>query len=109
MSIAELAIYSPLLVAASLLCKRHGFERSSGWVFILILCIIRITGSACNLVTYSAPSTSLYQAVFILDSVGISPLLFATLGLLTRMCVPLSKRWSIFATILILIDGNGTL
>lgn len=85
MSIVELVIYSPLLVAAALLCQRHGFERSSGWVFILILCIIRITGSACNLVTYSAPSTSLYQAVFILDSIGISPLLFATLGLLTRM------------------------
>ncbi|KAG6357864.1 hypothetical protein INS49_013745 [Diaporthe citri] len=84
-SIAELVSYSPLLVAAALLCQRHGFERPSGWVFILILCIIRITGSACNMVTYRAQSTSLYQAVFILDSVGISPLLFATLGLLTRI------------------------
>lgn len=86
-SIFELVIYSPLLVAASVLCKRHGFRRSSGWVYILILCIVRIAGSACNLVTYNAPSTSLYQAVFILDSIGISPILFATLGLLTRMYV----------------------
>lgn len=96
MSIVELVIYSPLLVAAALLCQRHGFERSSGWIFILILCIIRIIGSACDLVTYSAPSTSLYQAVFILDSIGISPLLFATLGLLTRMYALLSIQPNIF-------------
>lgn len=95
MSISELVIYSPLLVAASIICQRHGFKRSSGWIYILLLCIIRIAGSACNLVTYNTPSTSLYQAVFILDSIGISPLLFATLGLLTRMCVLSYKQSNI--------------
>lgn len=95
-SIFELVIYSPLLVAASFLYKRHGFRRSYCWVYILLLCIIRITGSACNLVTYNAPYTSLYQAVFILDSIVISPLLFATLGLLTRMYVNSSKQPNTF-------------
>lgn len=107
-SIVELVIYSPLLVAAAFLCQRHGFKHSSGWVFILILCIIRIIGSACNLVTYSAPSTSLYQTVFILDSIGISPLLFATLGLLTRMYAPLFTWSNTFSTSFILITRNDT-
>ncbi|KAH8894487.1 hypothetical protein GQ53DRAFT_683131, partial [Thozetella sp. PMI_491] len=84
-SIAELAIYSPLLVFALFVCRRHGFRRSSGWIFIVILCIIRILGSTLYLIASSSPSPGLYQAVFTLDSMGISPLLFATLGLLSRL------------------------
>ncbi|ETS81816.1 hypothetical protein PFICI_06818 [Pestalotiopsis fici W106-1] len=84
-SIAELVIYLPLTLAAVSVCKRHGFERSSGWIYIIMLGIIRVIGAVCNLVTYSSPSVGLYTAVFTLDSIGISPMLFATLGLISRL------------------------
>lgn len=85
-SILELIIYFPCLIVASIICSRHGFSRSSGWVFTLVLCLIRIIGACCQLATYHDQSSGLLEAAFILDSVGISPLLLATLGLLSR-CV----------------------
>ena len=83
-SVFELLIYFPALIVAAIVCSRHGFGRASGWVFTLILCLVRIIGACCQLATYSGESTGLIEAIIILESVGISPLLLATLGLLSR-------------------------
>jgi hypothetical protein len=83
-SIFELIIYFPAIVIAAIVCSRHGFGRASGWIFTLILCLIRILGSCCQLATYSSETKGLLEAVIILESIGISPLLLATLGLLSR-------------------------
>ena len=83
-SILELLVYFPFLVIAAIVCRRHGFGRSSGWIFTLILCLVRIIGSCCQLATYSDQSSGLLEATIILDSIGLSPLLFATLGMLSR-------------------------
>lgn len=89
-SVFELLIYFPSLVVAAIVCSRHGFGRSSGWIFTLILCLVRIVGACCQLATYSSLTKGLLEAVVILDSIGISPLLLATLGLLSRGYVDLS-------------------
>ncbi|KAK7418735.1 hypothetical protein QQX98_003753 [Neonectria punicea] len=81
-SIAELVVYIPALVLAFIVCSRHGFNRTLGWVFTVVLCLVRIIGSICQLVTYSNHSTDLLQATIIIDSIGISPLLLSTLGML---------------------------
>ena len=83
-SILELILYFPSLVVAAIACSRHGFGRSSGWVFTLILCLVRIIGACCQLATYQSETNGLIEAVIILESVGLSPLLLATLGLLSR-------------------------
>jgi hypothetical protein len=83
-SILELIVYFPALLVATIVCFRHGFGRSSGWIFVLILCLIRIIGACCELATYSSYTKGLLEAVIILEAVGISPLLLATLGLLSR-------------------------
>ncbi|KAF2498019.1 hypothetical protein BU16DRAFT_443044, partial [Lophium mytilinum] len=84
-SVFELVIYFPAIVVAAIVCSRHGFGRSSGWIYTLILCLVRIIGACCQLATYSnKTSTGLIETVVILDSVGMSPLLLATLGLLSR-------------------------
>jgi hypothetical protein len=84
-SILELAIYAPSLFVAFFVCHRHGFGRSSGFIFTLILCLVRIIGAGCQLATYHGrPSNGLLEATIILDSIGLSPLLLATLGLLSR-------------------------
>jgi hypothetical protein len=84
-SIAEIIVYTPSIIAAVIICSRHGFRRSSGWIYTLLLCLVRILGACCQLATYSHPSSGLIKATVIFDSVGISPLLFATLGLLSRL------------------------
>jgi hypothetical protein len=83
-SVLELLLYIPSLIVAAVVCKRHGFGRSSGWIFTLILCLVRIIGACCQLATLSSSSKGLIEAVLILESVGLSPLLLATLGLLSR-------------------------
>jgi len=83
-SVLELLLYIPSLIVAAVVCKRHGFGRSSGWVFTLILCLVRIIGACCQLATISSSSDGLIEVVLILESVGLSPLLLATLGLLSR-------------------------
>lgn len=95
-SILELFIYFPAIIAAVLVCIRHGFGRSSGWVFTLILCLIRIIGACCQLATYEDQSQGLLEAALILDFVGLSPLLLATVGLLSRCAESINQHSSIF-------------
>jgi hypothetical protein len=83
-SILELIVYIPALVIGAFVCKRHGFGRSSGYIFTLILCLVRIVGACCQLATYHSETLGLLEAVVILESIGISPLLLATLGLLSH-------------------------
>lgn len=86
LSVGEICVYVPLSFAAAAVCIRHGFSRSSGWIFTLVLCTVRILGAIFQLLTYSNPGdTTFIQGALILDSVGLSPLLLATLGLLSRL------------------------
>ena len=83
-ALIELIFYIPFAGLTGYVCYKHGFGRSSGWLFTFILCIIRIIGGIMQFVSHNNPSAGLYQAIVILDSVGLSPLLLATLGLLSR-------------------------
>lgn len=84
-SVAELIIYIPLITACGIVCTRHGFHRTSGFIYTLVLCLIRIVGAIIQLLTYDDQSSGLIKAAIIIDSIGLSPLLFATLGLLSRL------------------------
>ncbi|KFY78564.1 hypothetical protein V499_02308 [Pseudogymnoascus sp. VKM F-103] len=92
-SIALLVLYAPLLLLGAFLSKRHGFGRSSGWIFLVIFCTLRILSGALNLAIINSPtSTSLHTAYLITNSVGLSPLLLASLGLLNRAIESIERR-----------------
>ncbi|KAH7074522.1 hypothetical protein BKA63DRAFT_603434 [Paraphoma chrysanthemicola] len=80
----ELAFYIPTALLSIAICARHGFHRSSGWIYTLILCIVRIAGAICQFVSHTDHSSGLIKTAIIIDSIGLSPLLFATLGMLSR-------------------------
>lgn len=84
-SIVELIVYIPALIAAIIVCSRHGIHRSSGWIYTIILCVVRIAGAICQLLTINNQSDGLLKATIIIDSIGISPLLLATLGIISRL------------------------
>jgi hypothetical protein len=84
-SIVEIIVYIPCLILGFIVCHRHGFKRTSGWIFLLILPTIRIVGSICQLLTYNKPTKGLIDATLILDSIGIAPLLLTVLGILSRL------------------------
>ncbi|KAL3952481.1 hypothetical protein ACCO45_012424 [Purpureocillium lilacinum] len=94
LSIAELIVYVPAVVFAFIVCSRHGWHRASGWLYTLILCVVRITGAICQLVTTSNKSEGLLRATLIIDSIGLSPLLFATLGMLSRLVDCINSKGS---------------
>ncbi|KAJ5513815.1 hypothetical protein N7463_003367 [Penicillium fimorum] len=84
-SILEIAVYSPTLFLALWMSFHHGFKKSSGWFFFILFCLARIVGSACYLATIQYPSTvNLYIAWAVCTSLGLSPLLLACIGLLSR-------------------------
>jgi hypothetical protein len=43
-SIAEIIVYVPSLAIAIFLSVRHGFARSSGWMFLIVFCLARLIG-----------------------------------------------------------------
>ncbi|PYH40498.1 uncharacterized protein BP01DRAFT_419415 [Aspergillus saccharolyticus JOP 1030-1] len=84
-SILELIVYIPTLFTALWMAFRHGFTRSSGWIFFVIFSLARIIGSCCYLATINDPtSIDLYVAWAVCTSIGISPLTWGCIGLLSR-------------------------
>jgi hypothetical protein len=83
-SILKLIIYSPNLFATLYVCWRHGFMKNSGWIFLSIFCIIRIIGASAQLASISSSSTTPYTIAAVTDALGLSPLLLASLGLISR-------------------------
>jgi hypothetical protein len=85
-SIAEIVVYVPALFIAAFLAIRHGLGQNSGWLFLIIFCLARIIGPSMQLAETSDPfNQSLYTGSAILQNVGLSPLMLATIGLLSRL------------------------
>lgn len=95
--IGVLVVYLPLLAIAGLLTWRHGFGRSSGWVFLIIFALIRIIGACFDLATIGDPTNiSLYIGYSILQNIGLSPLELTSLGLLSRVISSINRNTTTF-------------
>jgi hypothetical protein len=96
-AIGELVFYVPALAIAIILAVRHGFGRSSGWLFLVIFSLVRIIGSCFQLATINDPtSISLITGAAILQAIGLSPLELTSLGLLSRIISSINKSHSTF-------------
>jgi hypothetical protein len=84
-SILKLILYLPYLFASIYVCYRHGFRRNSGWIFLVIFCVLRIIGSCAQLATTNNSSSTPYTIAAVTDSIGLSPLLLSSRGLISRM------------------------
>lgn len=85
LSILELVVYLPCFFVALFIAVRHGFGRSSGWIYFVIFTVIRIVGSATSIASISNPSKGLITAATICTSIGLSPLILGCVGLLSRV------------------------
>ncbi|KAI0639026.1 hypothetical protein C8Q77DRAFT_1034073, partial [Trametes polyzona] len=82
-SIAVIVIYIPILITGVVLSLRHGFARKEGWIYLVILSLIRLIGSITHILSEGNPTnTTLFTITSILEAAGTSPLLLATLGFL---------------------------
>ncbi|TFK93049.1 hypothetical protein K466DRAFT_479360 [Polyporus arcularius HHB13444] len=80
---AEIALYIPVLLIGVFLALRHGFKREAGWVFLVVLSIVRIIGGVTHVLSEHDPSNSTERTIYsIMEAAGLSPLLTASLGFL---------------------------
>ena len=75
LSIATCAIYAVLIIPVLYLLVRHARFGLAGWLLLSIFCVIRIVGCALEI-------SNTGTAAGIISSVGLSPLLLATNGIL---------------------------
>src|SRR5271154_1527103 len=83
--IVEIIYYVPALLPAVYVIKKHGFGRQLGWIYLVILGILRLIGAATGIAAIHSPSLGLIECSTITFSVGLSPLLLALLGILQRL------------------------
>ncbi|GJE87824.1 hypothetical protein PsYK624_039070 [Phanerochaete sordida] len=80
----EIVVYVPLAFLSVALLFKYGFKRE-GWIYLLILSIIRVAGGITHIIAENQanPSTNLQIMVMIFETAGLSPLLEATVGFLS--------------------------
>ena len=83
-AIGKLIFYAPCLIASIYICFRHGLKKTSGWILLTVFAVLRIIGAASQLATISSKSDTPATIAAVTSSIGLSPLLLATLGLLYR-------------------------
>ena len=89
---AELCVYIPIFILTVIVVVRHGFQKQLGWIYLAIFCIIRVAGAGFKIESVHNPTNETdAEWSAILQSVGLSPLLMASLGLLKRMYALLSS------------------
>ncbi|KAJ5556174.1 hypothetical protein N7494_000089 [Penicillium frequentans] len=94
-AIAELVIYIPVTLLAIFVVFRHGFHKQLGWIYICIFGVIRIAGAIMEVLSSKHPDNANDKEwAVILQSVGLSPLLLSTLGLLKRIRATATSRRS---------------
>ena len=83
---AELCVYIPIFILTVVVMIRHGFQRQLGWIYLAIFCIIRLAGAGFKIESVHHPTNKTdTEWSAILQSVGLSPLLMASMGLLKRV------------------------
>lgn len=85
-AVIEIVVYVPLALLSIGLLFKYGFKRE-GWLYLLILAIVRIAGGVTHILAANQanPSATLETVVNILEMTGLSPLLIATVGFLTTV------------------------
>lgn len=81
--IAEIVIFTPLNLTALYLSYRHSFYKQLAWLFLFLLCGLRIaSGSLAIAIARDLGNVTEAVWAVILGSIGLNPLLLATMGLL---------------------------
>jgi len=86
-AVIQLFFFLIYLVVAIVLCVRHGFRRSEGWVILVTFSILRILGACFQLATINNPSRTTYGGALICQGIGLAPLTLLSMGLFARVYV----------------------
>ncbi|KAF8862965.1 hypothetical protein BDZ45DRAFT_670611 [Acephala macrosclerotiorum] len=92
-AIAEICVYIPTFILTLIVVFRHGFKKQLGWIYLAIFCVVRLAGAGFKIAqTHNPTNKTDIEWAAILQSVGLSPLLLASLGLLKRVTDEVSNH-----------------
>ena len=93
--IISLVIYFPALATCSFLVYAQGPGNNAAHVWLAIFCCIRITGFGLQVYAEENnrnSNTTYYTGVAVLLNIGLSPLLLASVGMLSRVDGAVGRR-----------------
>ncbi|KAK1980412.1 hypothetical protein LZ30DRAFT_723426 [Colletotrichum cereale] len=103
LAIWQLIFYTITLVLSLWVSAKHGFLKSSGWIFLAIFSILRIISNSSQIATITANSETAVIISIITGLLGLSPLLLAALGILSRVYYSiLESPWNTIFSLVIL-------
>jgi hypothetical protein len=76
-----LLVFGALAQPTLFILWRHGRHGFLGWVYLQLLCLIKVIGAVVELKAI-ANNTTKSTGVVIINSIGLSPLLLGTLGIM---------------------------
>lgn len=83
-AILDVVFYAPFFLIVLYLAIRHR-STSFAWFILAVFCLVRIVGACARLDTVVHPdSDAAWTTALICSIFGLSPLLMATLGVLSR-------------------------
>ena len=91
-AIAEIIVYVPIFILTLVVLFRHGFQKQLGWIYLALFAAIRIAGAGFKISSETKPNKTNIEWAAILQSVALSPLLMASLGLLKRITDEVSNH-----------------
>ncbi|KIX97002.1 uncharacterized protein Z520_07116 [Fonsecaea multimorphosa CBS 102226] len=98
LSIVEIAVYTPTAFFCLFNTIRYGFRRDAGWIYLLLFCIIKLTGAGMNIDIELGKKENLVTTATILNTIALSPLLSATLSFVnggaSKTSNEVRKSWS---------------
>ncbi|OAQ68068.2 transmembrane protein [Pochonia chlamydosporia 170] len=98
-SVVGIPIYVVFLACAIFLSIKHGFTKSSGWRYLIVLALARIIGFSFRLAIMNDPTnTSLWIGWMTVNSLGLGPLILVLLGLLSRVFESIKRQGHILLT-----------
>ena len=88
-AVVQLIPFTIYLCFAFVLCWRHGFRRSDGWVILVTFSTLRILAACFQLASINNPTRSVYGGALICQGIGLAPLTLLNIGLFGRVLVDL--------------------
>ncbi|CZR65964.1 uncharacterized protein PAC_15864 [Phialocephala subalpina] len=84
-AVIQLASFTIYLGFAFVLCWRHGFRRSEGWVVLVTFSTLRVLAACFQLASINYPTDSVYGGALICQGIGLAPLTLLNIGLFVRV------------------------
>jgi hypothetical protein len=86
-AVIQLIPFTVYLGFGFVLCWRHGFRRSEGWVILVTFSTLRVLAACFQLASINYPTDSVYGGALICQGIGLAPLTLLNIGLFVRVLV----------------------